>query len=167
MTAPVATDYIRTIRSVDADTVNTLMTDITSVRSKINDILNEGALDGAAAKLNRLIETLRPFIRHLPTFEAIERHLLGLVANNAVVNPQPGKSDKDWQKDRLAGDRAAEDAANQRSQKALHIIRGYIRLREALKAAGKEDLQAHMDSLAALKKSSRFDHQYVDAIFHP
>ncbi len=145
------------------------MTKITDVRSKIDTILNEGAVwDGAAKKLNQLITELHPWIEHLPAAESIERHLLGLVANKAVhPGAMPGRSDGDFRKEMRKRDAAGEVAANERSQKALHIIRGYIRCREALKQAGKEDLPAHMEALAALHRSKKFDQQFLDAIFVP
>lgn len=144
------------------------MTKITDVRSKIDTILAEGVMDGAASKLNRLITELHPWIEHLPSFNSIERHLLSLVANQAVhPGAMPGRSDGDFRREMKRRDAAGEKAANERSQKALHIIRGYIRCREALKKAGKEDLPAHMEALAALHRSKRFDDQYLDAIFQP
>lgn len=141
-----------------------------NMRAKIDAILlNEdapGVMAGAAAKLNHLITELHPLINHLPSYETIERHLLSLVANNAVVNPNPGQSDKDWQKARRAGDQRAEQAANARSKKALDIIRGYIRCRQALDAAGVDVLKAHEQSIAALKRQPKLDKDYIKAIFH-
>ena len=128
-----------------------------------------GPLDGAATKLNALIEKLRPYIQDLPTFHAIENHLIRLVANNAVVKPytNTGRSDSQIQKKQAADMKAGEAAANKRSQDALKIIRGYIRLRDALKQRGMEDLGAHIESIKLMKTRPEFNHDYIDAIFHP
>lgn len=125
-----------------------------------------GPMAGAAAKLNHLIYELHPLIDHLPSFETIERHLLNLVANKASTPSNYGQSDAHWRKQSRERDAAGEAAANARSTKALHIIRGYIRLRKELDARGTDKLKAHMDAVAYLRKSGKFDPQYIDAIFN-
>lgn len=137
---------------------------ITKVRSKIDAILTEGIMDTAVTTLQRLIQELHPWIEHLPSFETIERHLTELTMNRAVV---PGPTHSNPQAEEKKRDAQGARDANARSRKAINIIRGYIRCREALKNAGKEDLPAHIEAVAALKRNKQFDNVWVDAIFHP